>query len=228
MRLVGPAPTVSVPITDDMRPNAFVTVHLVRGRTKPAPSRGPDVGAPMFKSGTTSLVVDPESRRLGVSLTPARKDLHPGDMVEADVLVKDRAGKPVSSELALWAVDEGVLSLTGYATPDPIPAFTAPRPLAVFSMENRADMARIFRVSLGDLGVDKGDEGGGGGGEAMRADLQATAWFQSGVQTGDDGRAHRALRQLSTTRRPSGSWRSPRPGTTASAPESRRSRRAGP
>ncbi len=190
VRLIGPAPTVTVPITDDMRPNAFVSVHLVRGRTKPAPARGPDVGAPMFKSGTASLEIDPESRRLTVALAPARRELRPGEVVEADVLVKDRAGKPVASELALWAVDEGVLSLTGYKTPDPIPALTAPRPLAVFAMESRADLARIFRVSLGDLGVDKGDEGGGGGGEAMRADFRATAWFQAGVLTGSDGRAH--------------------------------------
>ena len=191
VRLVGPAPTVTVAITEDMRPNAFVSVHLVRGRTKAAPSRGPDVGAPMFKSGIASLEIDPESRRLTVALTPAKHDLRPGNMVEADVLVKDRGGKPVVSELALWAVDEGVLSLTGYTTPDPIPAFTAPRPLAVFAMENRADLARIFRVSAGDLGVDKGDEGGGGGGEsAMRADFKATAWFQAGVLTGPDGRAH--------------------------------------
>ena len=56
-------------------------------------------------------------------------------------------------------------------------------------MESRADLARIFRASFGQLGVDKGDEGGGGG-TAMRADFRATAWFQPAVKTGADGRAH--------------------------------------
>jgi hypothetical protein len=79
--------------------------------------------------------------------------------------------------------------LTGYATPDPLPTFTAPRSLAVFGMDTRADLARIFRASFGQLGVDKGDEGGGGG-TAMRADFKATAWFQPAVKTGADGRTH--------------------------------------
>jgi hypothetical protein len=189
VHLVGATPTLRLPITEDLRPNAFVSVHLVRGRTTAAPARGADVGAPAFKSGYAALNIDPESRRLKVALTPAKKELRPGDMVEADVAVTDPAGKAVEGELTLWAVDEGVLMLTGYATPDPVPAFTAPRPLAVFAMESRADLARIFRASFGQLGVDKGDEGGGGG-TAMRADFRATAWFQPAVKTGPGGRAH--------------------------------------
>jgi hypothetical protein len=188
VHLVGATPTLRVPITEDLRPNAFVSVHLVRGRTKAAPARGADVGAPAFKSGYASLNIDPESRRLKVTLTPAKKELRPGDTVEADVAVTDPAGKPAEGELTLWAVDEGVLLLTGYVTPDPVPRFTAPRSLAVFAMESRADLARIFRASFGQLGVDKGDEGGGGG--TMRADFRATAWFQPAVKTGPDGRAH--------------------------------------
>ena len=76
-----------------------------------------------------------------------RAPLRPVKLGLPDVLVSDRAGKPVASELTLWAVDEGVLMLTGYATPDPIPTFTAPRSLAVFAMESRADLARIFRAA---------------------------------------------------------------------------------
>ena len=189
VHLVGATPTVTVPISDDLRPNAFVSVHLVRGRTKAAPARGADVGAPAFRSGYANLVVDPESRRLKVAVSPVKKELRPGELVDADIAVTDAAGKPSPAELTLWAVDEGVLMLTGYTTPDPLPAFTGPRTLAVFGMESRADLARIFRASFGRLGVDKGDEGGGGG-TAMRADFRATAWFQPAVVTGPDGRAH--------------------------------------
>jgi uncharacterized protein YfaS (alpha-2-macroglobulin family) len=189
VHLVGATPTLRVPITEDLRPNAFVSVHLVRGRSRAMPARGADVGAPAYKSGYASLNIDPESRRLTVELRPARKDLRPGDTVETDLAVTDPAGQPAQAELTLWAVDEGVLMLTGYATPDPLPTFTAPRSLAVFTLESRADLARTFRASFGQLGVDKGDEGGGGG-AAMRADFRATAWFQPAVKTGADGRAH--------------------------------------
>jgi uncharacterized protein YfaS (alpha-2-macroglobulin family) len=189
VHLVGPTPTVSVPVTDDMRPNVFVGVELVRGRTKAAPATGVDVGAPAYKSGYARIVVDPESRRLKVALTTSKKELRPGDTVDVDVAVTDRAGKPAASELTMWAVDEGVLMLTGYKTPDPLPAFTGPRPLAVFGLESRADLARFFRPDVGQVGVDKGDPGGGGG-EPMRADFRATAWFQPSIVTGEDGRAH--------------------------------------
>ena len=40
VHLVGATPTLRVPITEDLRPNAFVSVHLVRGRTTAAPARG--------------------------------------------------------------------------------------------------------------------------------------------------------------------------------------------
>jgi uncharacterized protein YfaS (alpha-2-macroglobulin family) len=187
VHLVGAMPTLSVPITDDLRPNAYVSVHLVRGRTRAAPAHGADVGAPTFKVGHAQLLVDPESRRLKVSLSPAKKDLRPGDNVDAEIAVTDHQGKAARAELTLWAVDEGVLMLTDYRTPDPLPVFTGPRPLAVFGLESRADLAHVA-LSLSELGIDKGDDGGGGGG-SMRADFRATAWFQPGVITGDDGRA---------------------------------------
>ena len=66
--------------------------------------------------------------------------------------------------------------LTAYKTPDPIPVFTAPRPLSVFSLESREDLAKILLTSLGNSGADKGGEGGGGG--DVRHDFRATAYFE--------------------------------------------------
>lgn len=186
--VAGATPVVSVPITDEMRPNAFVAVHLVRGRTKAPPAKGADVGAPAFALGYAELRVNPEARRLKVAVTPTKKELRPGEMVEVDLAVTDRAGKGTKSEVTFFAVDEGVLMLTGYRTPDPIPIFTSPRSLNVFSLESRVDLARVFVTSLGGTGNDKGDEGGGGGG--MRADFRATAHFDPSVMTAADGRAH--------------------------------------
>ena len=65
-------------------------------------------------------------------------------------------------------------------------------------MESRADLARIFRASFGQLGVDKGDEGGGGG-TAMRADFRATAWFQPAREDGRGRARARALQAARTT-----------------------------
>lgn len=186
--LTGPMPTLKIPITEEMRPNAFVSVHLVHGRTKDAPAAKAltpgeiaklrseaDVGKPAFRLGYHELSINPEARRLDVTVTPSQREYRPGQEVECDVRVTDRQGKPVRSDVTFYAVDEGVLMLTGYKTPDPIPVFSAPRPLSVFSLETRDDLARVLLSSLGNGSLDKGFEGGGGG--EVRADFRATAAF---------------------------------------------------
>ncbi len=42
-----------------------------------------------------------------------KADARPGDPIRVDVDVRDRAGQPARAEVTLYAVDEGVLSLTG-------------------------------------------------------------------------------------------------------------------
>lgn len=186
--LVGPMPTLKFPITADLAPNAFVSVEIVRGRSKPAPTKGADVGQPTYRLGYAELTVNPEARRLHVVVTPQRTDYRPGEMVDADVVVNDRAGKGVRSNVTFYAVDEGVLMLTAYRTPDPIPVFTAPRALNVFALETRDDLAKVFLTSLGNAGADKGDEGGGGG-MSVRQDFRTTAYFEPNLVT-ENGRAH--------------------------------------
>ncbi|MGH7286239.1 MAG: Ig-like domain-containing alpha-2-macroglobulin family protein, partial [Polyangiaceae bacterium] len=175
--LVGPMPTLKFPITADLAPNAFVSVEIVRGRSKPVPAKGADVGQPTYRLGYAELTVNPEARRLHVTVTPQRTDYRPGEMVDADVVVNDRAGKGVRTNVTFYAVDEGVLMLTAYRTPDPIPVFTAPRALNVWALETRDDLAKVFLTSLGNAGADKGDEGGGGG-MSVRQDFRTTAYFE--------------------------------------------------
>ena len=188
--LKGSMPTLKIPITDDMRPNAFVGVHVVRGRIKDAAKPGAiDAGGPAFRTGHAELRVDPESRRLKVTVTPSKKDYRPGEQADVDVVVLDRAGKPARAEVTFYAVDEGVLMLTGYRTPDPIPTFTRPRPLAVFTLESREDLARLLETRLTSGGEDKGRDGGDGG-SGVREDFRTTAHFEPHLVTGADGKAH--------------------------------------
>ena len=185
--LRGATPTLKIPITEDMNPNAFVGVHLLRGRTKARAPRGADVGAPSFRLGYAEIPIRPDARRLRVKVTPSTTEARPGQELEVEVAVADRAGKPVRASATLYAVDEGVLMLTGYKTPDPLPRFAAPRPLAVFSLESREDLARVFRLSPVAPGEDKGRDGGGGG-SGMRADFRATAYFEPSLLV-ENGRA---------------------------------------
>jgi uncharacterized protein YfaS (alpha-2-macroglobulin family) len=195
VKLSGSLPTLSIPITDEMRPNAFVSVHLVRGRTKaPPPAPTPDkpriglqdIGAPAFRLGYAELFVNPEARRLKVAITPSKKELRPGDELDVALAITDRTGKGTKGEITFYAVDEGVLMLTGYKTPDPIPVFTRPRPLNVFAVESRSELAKVFLAQHAAPATDKGDQGGGGG---MRSDFRATAHFVPSLMTDEGGKA---------------------------------------
>jgi uncharacterized protein YfaS (alpha-2-macroglobulin family) len=199
--LKGPMATVEVPMRADYFPNVFVSVHLVRGRIQAAPTTGVDLGAPEFRVGTTELKVDPNSHRLDVHIATPRAEYRPGEDVDADLTVTGTDGRRARTSLTFYAVDEGVLMLTGYKTPDPLPAFTTERKLAVFGLENRESLARILVLKngekvgplgydfLGPVSGDKGEDGGGGGEDAVRADFKTTAFFEAGRVTSNEGKA---------------------------------------
>ena len=72
--------------------------------------------------------VPPMLRTLAVTATPQAPALEPGGQTTLDVVVLDAAGKGVKgAEVAVWVVDESVLALTGYKTPDPLTLFYASR-----------------------------------------------------------------------------------------------------
>jgi uncharacterized protein YfaS (alpha-2-macroglobulin family) len=187
VKLHGPTPTIDVAISEELRPNAFVAVHLVRARELNGKTA---FGAP-YRVGYAELRIDPEARRLAVAVHSDQSDYAPGGEIDVDVDVKDRTGKPRATEVTLYAVDEGVLSLIGYKTPDPIPVFTAPRPLGVATLESREGLAHVGLEALdGALGDEKGRDGGGGGSSPARRDFRQTAYFNPSVLTDSAGKAH--------------------------------------
>ena len=117
---------LTVPITSDYAPNVYVSVALVQGRIGDGAR-----GKPRMRMGVVNLPVRPHDTALTVALETDKKAYRPGDTVTAKVVVTDAAGAPVSAEVSLTASDEGVLSLIGYQTPDPIPTFYAPWGLGV-------------------------------------------------------------------------------------------------
>jgi uncharacterized protein YfaS (alpha-2-macroglobulin family) len=187
VKLRGPTPVVEVKVTDDFRPNAYVAVHLLRGRN--AGRKEEAVGA-SYRLGYAELKVDPELRRLNVAVRPNAADFRPGAEVSVDLAVTDVQGRGAPAELTVFAVDEGVLMLTRYATPDPLPVFTASRPLSVSTLETRDALAKIGLAALESmLGADKGGDGGGGGDSSARSNFRQTAFFDPNVRTDAKGRA---------------------------------------
>ncbi len=185
VKLRGATPTITVPITPELSPNAFVSVHLV----VPRGAGRENASGPSFRYGYAELPIDPESRRLFVKLKPVQPNLSPGQEAEVDLAVTDRGGKGTQAEVAVYAVDEGVLMLTGYRTPDPVPVFGAPRPLSVATLETREGLAKIRLTAFDTMGQDKGAEGGGGGFGEARRDFRQVALFEPKLVTDAQGKA---------------------------------------
>ena len=185
--LEGPTPTLEIPVDARFRPNVFVGVQLVQGVPSAAP-RASDAGSPEpgYRLGYAALVVDADERRLNVELSPEKIELRPGAHARFSLHVTRADGAPQPAELTVYAVDEGVLSLTGYTPPDPAAVFTAPRPLAVATLESRDALGQLL---LPGLERDKGGDGGGGGALGVRSRFETTAFFAPEVGTDAQGNA---------------------------------------
>ncbi|MBX6332751.1 MAG: hypothetical protein IRY91_12965, partial [Gemmatimonadaceae bacterium] len=187
LTLTSGSTTLKFPITEAFVPNAFVSVFIVRGRSAP-PGRLDDPGRPTIRVGYTELRVTPEVKRLAVTVAPTATEYRPGDTAHVALTVRDTRGAGARAEVTLWAVDEGVLALTGYRTPDPIDLLYRPRGLGLRLASNMANVAP--QIPEGE----KGRRAPGGGGGADRSDIlrsrfQTTAFFLGSVVTGPDGKA---------------------------------------
>jgi hypothetical protein len=186
----GGADFISVPIKESYLPNVYVSVILLKGRAvgqKFSADGEDDLSKPQAKFGYAALNVSPAGRRLAVTLKSDKADYRPGQQVKLDIAAADEAGKPAASELTVYAVDEGVLSLTGYATPDPFAAFYGPRPLNVLTADSRLHV--IGQRSYGEKGEARGGGGAALPGLDLRSNFAPTAYWNASVRTGPDGAA---------------------------------------
>lgn len=118
---------VRLRITERHVPNVFVSVFLLR-RTHGAVVR-PDSASELFRAGYAELRVKTASKRLAVAVDPEHAEYRPGDSVAVRIRVRDALGHGARSEVTVWAVDQGVLALTGFHTPDVLARMYAPRGL---------------------------------------------------------------------------------------------------
>ncbi|MBK9036219.1 MAG: hypothetical protein IPL61_34080 [Myxococcales bacterium] len=179
--MTGPTHKVTVPITDGYTPNLYVQVDLVGMSARVGDDGQPDATLPKrpaYGVGTINLAVPPRHRTLAVTITPPTDKLAPGAKTSLGVTVKDAAGKPVSgAEVAVIAVDEAVLSLTGYQFANPIDTFYQQRDLGATDHRLRS----FVKLAQPDVtGLAQQGQGPGGGGrvtatttapEAAEADM---------------------------------------------------------
>ena len=130
--------------------------------------------------GLAWVGIDPAPRTLGVAIdTPER--IRPRQRIEVPVRVTN-AGGPVL--LTLAAVDEGILRLTNFATPDPVAHFLARRRLGV---DIRDDYGRLIAPAEGELALLRqgGDEDAAA--DALQPPQRLVSLFSGVVRAGPDG-----------------------------------------
>ncbi len=181
--------TISVPITEADIPNVFVSVLLVKGRTKDTTTEDDsDPGKPTFRLGYVELKVEDTAKRLKVSVKANRDEYRPASKAKIEVEVHDQMGAGTRSEVTLWAVDYGVLSLTDYRTPDVLGTVYLEKALQVVNEDSRQKI--ISRRVLTPKGA---AEGGGGGREEgpgmIRKDFRVLAFWLGSITTDNRGRA---------------------------------------
>ncbi len=181
---------IEVPIKENYLPNVYVGVTLVRGRSAdPVNEKDVDLGKPQGKTGYVALNVAPEKKRIDVSVKTNNKNYRPGEEVTVKLVTKVE-GKTMPAEVTVMVVDEGMLALTNYKTPDLFSAFYHTIPLSVFTADNRAYV--IGQRNFGEKGENRG--GGGSylsklGGADLRSHFSFVPYFNATVQTNAKGRA---------------------------------------
>jgi uncharacterized protein YfaS (alpha-2-macroglobulin family) len=189
VHLGGAAATLEVPLGEDAIPNVFVSVVVVRGRLpEKAAAVNDDPGRPAVRIGYAQLKVEKKSKRLLVLVTPDGAEKRPRDKVKVDLQINDWKGQGTQAEVAVWAVDDGVLRLTAYQVPDPVEAIHPLRGLSVRVGEPLIHL--VMRRLYADKGLGEGGSGGAdAAGAGFRSNFKTTVLFAPEVRTDPSGRA---------------------------------------
>lgn len=178
---------VEIPVQEDWSPNVFVSVTHIRGGKDDAREHK----MPEYRVGFVQLRVESHRHELKLDIAPAKPEFRPGEMVDVVIHAKDNAGKAVpNTEMAFWAVDEGILSLMPWEAPNALEHFHQDRSLFVTT---GLSLETLMKENAKELEfTNKGFViGGGGDGEAvnigMRKNFKATAYWHGTLKTGDDG-----------------------------------------
>ena len=146
---------IKVPVTSEMLPNVYAFITLVQPHSTSLND------APIRMYGVQNLNVEDESSHL-VPVLDIPKDVKPE--TELNFKVKEKNGKAMSYVVAL--VDEGLLGLTAYKTPDAWKAFYTKEALRVRTWDLYDDVIGAYGGKIEQLFAIGGDDEASAG--AMR------------------------------------------------------------
>lgn len=151
--------TITLPVREEYKPNVYVVGSLIRSH------QSLEVHAPVRAYGAYPLMVDCRPERLSVDVK-APDQVSPRSTLDVSVKVIGGTGK---TYVTIAAVDEGVLQITDFATPDPFEFFYRKRRLSVETYD-------IYSLILPEIEeAEKKSSPGGGRAEEMARHLMPVA-----------------------------------------------------
>ena len=186
-------PSLEVPLSNDHTPNIHVSIlGALPRRDFPYYPSSIDEGAPNFQYGSIKLQVLKESDNLKIVVNNGVDSISqkPSSTGTLQVSVKDKSGIGKSVELAIGIIDEKVLALTRYKTPDLSSLSRVDIPLGVGTADLRSWLSKQTPLKM----IWNKPLTGGGGLEKspasntiIRSDFNPVAYFNPSVVTDSNG-----------------------------------------
>jgi uncharacterized protein YfaS (alpha-2-macroglobulin family) len=175
--LSGKEPVIELPINDAWAPNVFVSVLAVRGRAgETKPTATVDLGRPSFRLGVAEIRVGWKKHELEVRVTTNRGIYKVREKAVAKIAVTTPDGTrlPPGSEVAVAAVDEGLLELKTNESWNLLASMMGRRSYGIKTATMQMNVIGKRHFGL------KAMPQGGGGGQSQTRELFETLLFWKG------------------------------------------------
>ncbi|MGE5840726.1 MAG: alpha-2-macroglobulin family protein, partial [Deltaproteobacteria bacterium] len=162
----GEKAVIEVPVRGSYAPNVFVSALVVRGRVADVqPTALADLGKPSFKLGIAELMVGWKEHELKVKVSPDRSIYKVREKARVKIRARttDDKAPPIGSEVAVAALDEGLLELMPNKSWDILPAMMGRR-----GYEVQTATAQMQVIGKRHYGLKALPSGGGGGRQITR------------------------------------------------------------
>ncbi|MFT4974398.1 MAG: hypothetical protein ACI8S6_000280 [Myxococcota bacterium] len=196
---------ITVPVEAAHMPNLHIQVDVVGAakRSDPVGERADLPSRPAQGRGSLELPVSTLERTLTVEILPGSEAMMPGSSTPLSVRVTDAAGVPVSgAEVAVVAVDESVLALSGYTIGDPMAVFYPTRAPGARDYASRDALWLADPAVIGGTGsvAPTGGTGriGNGRGGMVVDGLMATGYLEDEMDDNSGAPVHARRAQAQT------------------------------
>ena len=193
------AQPIELVLREEWIPGVTVSLALVSG----SPGQGNN-DEPRFAAATAQLHLSRESQRVTLAIA-APAEAEPGASIDVTIHAANASGAPVAANVALALVDEGVLALTNYQTPNPLeaiypeiepeagvrdlrPSLLAPRTGDQHARQH-AGLAGVYskaRMASAPAMMEM-PAGGAAAQFSVRSFFASVAFFDGALRTGADG-----------------------------------------